>query len=165
MSRFIFFLFILVNNSVIGQTINGFAVTKQAAAHAYAIAGKGLTDAGPVKRMGRTSTGGHAAKVIISSKGICKQSVNSFFIVNIPDTLISQPAAAVQETTTTATKPAGEARNSQYNLYVAGITIGGGSDQLELLLKTPGRLTSNENIARVITEALPFIWPVLTLPR
>ncbi|NII23740.1 hypothetical protein HB364_01520 [Pseudoflavitalea sp. X16] len=164
MSRFIFFLFILVNNSIIGQTINGFVVTKQAASHTYAIT-KGLTDSGPVKQSSRTSSGVHTAKVIISSKGICKQSVSSFFIVNIPDTLISQPAAAVQEDTTTATKPARKAGNGQYTLYVAGIAIGGGSDQLELLLKTRGRLTNHEDIARIITEALPSILPVLTLSR
>lgn len=162
MSRFIIFLLILINNSVIGQSINGFVVRTQTATPVYATTGRNLTDSGPVRQLSHTNTTIHTAKVIIFSKGICKQSVSLFFIVNIPDTLVNQPTTAA--TKDAATIPTREARNAPVS-PAENITTGGGSDYWELLLKTPGRLTGDKDIAEILMKALPSLWPVLSLSR
>ena len=162
MSRFIFFLLILANNSVIGQTINGLAVSTQAAHYTTTV--RELIDSNPAKPS--TITGSYTVKVIIPSKTVCRQKVSTFFILTVPDTLIGQP---IKELTAIAI-PAREASTGTTSFTIPGIQAGAGSDVMELLLKTPGRIVDNPVLnylvdTGVLAACLSSIWVTPHLSR
>lgn len=163
MLRLMYALFILINNFAFGQTTNSFAVKTQAAHDATTA--RGFIDSNPAKPS--AITGSYTAKVIIPSKSVCRQRVSTFFIVTIPDTLIGQPA---KELTITIAIPAREASTGNTSFTINGIHAGAGSDVLELLLKTPGRIMNDpdlNNLAdiRVLAAYLSSIWVTPHLSR
>lgn len=147
MSRFIFLLFILTTNSAIGQTNGLVKLTKTTPA--YGIAISNFADTSRIKPVATANAG--PAIVIIPSKMVCRQQVSSFFIVpadmNTSGTLIDPPAVTAEEATLTPTRPATEAKTS---FTVEGISAGAGSDVLELLLKTPGRIVNNPDMNSLV---------------
>ncbi|MBO9561878.1 MAG: hypothetical protein J7621_03855, partial [Niastella sp.] len=88
----------------------------------------------------------HTVQVIIPSKTVCRQRINTFFIVAIPDTLLDQSIAQPGKSVTTKLTGA-------TNIQVNNINIGGGADELELLLKTPGRVTNNTGLNGFVSIA------------
>jgi hypothetical protein len=75
--------------------------------------------------------------VIIPSKTVCQQRVSTFFIVTTPDTLLEQPVREPAPAANTTPKP--------------GYSIpAGGTDMLELQLKTPGRIIENPELSSLL---------------
>ncbi len=142
MSRFISLLFILANINAIGQT-NELAILAKTTS-TYGITTGNFADTSQIKPAATLNA--RSAIVIIPSKMICRQRINSFLIAaadtNTSGTLIDLPAITAEGPAITPTKQVTGAKN---NFIVEGIT-GAGSDVLELLLKTPGRVVNNPDI-------------------
>lgn len=129
--------FLLINHVAAARTIDGLAYNTPALCSVNTIA-RSLSDSSPVRYT--TSTGYHTVQVIIPTKTVCRQKITTFFIVVIPDYLLDQPIAQPEEPVTP-----GRTIDAT-NITVNNINIGGGSDELELLLKTPGRVINNSGL-------------------
>lgn len=128
--------FLLINPTTAARNIDGLAYTTSTLRSIKTIT-RTSRDSSPVRF--DIPAGYHTAQIIIPSKTICRQRINTFFIVAIPDTLLDKPIAQPEKTITP--KPTYET-----NIQVDNINIGGGADELELLLKTPGRVINNPGL-------------------
>jgi hypothetical protein len=127
--------FSLINHTAAAHTIDRLINTTSSLRSVKTIAGS-FSDSSPVRYT--ISSGYHTVQIIIPTKTVCRQRINTFFIVAIPDALLGKYTAQAEEPvifnkTTDAT-----------NMLVNN--IGGGSDELELLLKTPGRIINNPGL-------------------
>jgi hypothetical protein len=134
---------LLINQTTAARNTDGHTYSKPALLSINTIA-RTSSDSSPVRF--DTPDGHHTVQMIIPTKTVCRQRINTFFIVAIPDTLLDQPitkpAISVTPKLTGAT-----------NVQVNNINIGGGADELELLLKTPGRVTNNPGLNGLVSIA------------
>lgn len=156
MTRFISGLLVLLSHATFGQATHEWTYNHQLPRPAATTAINSL-DASPVKQPAAT-TGFHTVRVILPSKAVCRQKVSTFFLVTIPDTLVSQQTSTPQEPAI-IDNPATNASSPKTGFTAGEIMAGTGSDVLELLLKTPGRLTSylgsTQNTGLPVTSFLP----------
>lgn len=128
--------FLLINQTTAARNIDGLSYNTAALRSINTIA-RTSGDSSPVSF--DTPASYHTVQMIIPTKTVCRQRINTFFIVAIPDTLFDQPIAQPEKNVTPKTI-------STTNMLVNDINIGSGADELELLLKTPGRVTNNSGL-------------------
>lgn len=122
MYRLLFCLIILFKNFAYGQTNNALAL-HISVAPAGRIAPWNQTDTSQQRPTLKIMAPTNSIKVIIPSKMVCRQHVNTFFIV--------------ADTTSTSEKDSNTTGQAGFNLEA--IPPGAGTDALELMLKTRGR--------------------------
>lgn len=154
MLRLIYAVLLLVNHFASAQSINGLASHKPVAL-SLPLTTVSTSDHNGAKPAAASRT---TATVVLSTKGICKQNVHTVFIIPVTDTLHDGVAIAPvmgKAASATITKEA---------YTMEGVHIGTGSDELELLLKTPGRLTIPAEETAPVDSSLSFTWPSYILP-